>query len=68
MNDRGYGILAGSIALSASSGLARKLDRPRSLGRVSIQSTESRERALAAAEAKRQRRAEKHQPKEPDHG
>jgi hypothetical protein len=63
-----YGILAGTIALSAAGAFARVLDRPRSLGRVSIQSTESRERALAAAEAKQKRRNEKRKPKEPDHG
>ena len=56
---RSHGILVGSVALAGASALARAMDRPRSLGRVAIQSTESRERALAAAEAKRQRRRDK---------
>jgi hypothetical protein len=56
---RQTGVLVGGLALTAADALTRAMDRPRSLGKLSIQSHESKERAYAAAEAKRQRRAEK---------
>lgn len=53
MSAHQYGLLAAAMALQ------HIYDRPRSLGQISIQSTESRERALISAMEKRERRAKK---------
>jgi hypothetical protein len=47
-----YGALAGAMALN----MMAAMDRSRSLGKLVIQSTESRDRAIEAAEAKRARK------------